>query len=112
MESVGYSMDDVTKGGHLLHPTIEMVTPREEKSDFFEIEEEFWEENLKFFIRNSENIINLDFKYLFFVTLAKFSCSKSFKKAVSIAIKYEKPVFNKTRIRHSIKFFMFGRGRH
>ena len=37
----------------------------EKKSDFFEIEEECWEEKFEFFSRNSENIKNLDFKYLF-----------------------------------------------
>ena len=68
MESVGYSMDDVTKGGHLLHPTIEMVTPREEKSVFFEIEENFWEENLKFFIRNSE-LSKISISHIYFLSL-------------------------------------------
>ena len=43
---------------------------------FFEIEEESWKKNLIFFIRNSENIKNLDFKYLFFVTLAVPKASK------------------------------------
>ena len=45
--------------------------------DFFEIEEEFWEEKFEFvFIWNSENIKNLDFKYLFFVTSALPKASK------------------------------------
>ena len=49
----------------------------EKKSDFFEIEEEFWEEKFEFFfIRNSENIKNLDPKYLFFVILAVPKASK------------------------------------
>ena len=40
-------------------------------------EEEFWEEKFEiFFIRNSENIKNLDFKYLFFVTSAVPKASK------------------------------------